>query len=97
MCQPSTSRRIGVKSEPLDNNAGTERTNPSKRVISNEGVLCKVNEKQHLNSQVVCGVCNLEMPETKFDDHRYAEHIGLARPYGMSQVNLILSLATHFL
>nr|CAH0103627.1 unnamed protein product [Daphnia galeata] len=64
-CQPSTSRRVGVKSEPLENNSGTERTNPSKRII--------------------CGVCNLEMPETKFDDHRYAEHIGLARPYGMSQ------------
>lgn len=29
------------------------------------------------------------MPETKFDDHRYAEHIGLARPYGMSQVNVV--------
>ena len=28
----------------------------------------------------------MEMPEPKFDDHRYAEHIGLARPYGMSQV-----------
>lgn len=35
---------------------------------------------------MVCGVCNLELAESSFDDHRYSEHIGLARPYGMSQV-----------
>lgn len=34
----------------------------------------------------MCGVCSVEVPEAKFDDHRYAEHLGLARPYGMSQV-----------
>lgn len=28
----------------------------------------------------------MEMPEPNFEDHRYSHHIGLARPYGMSQV-----------
>lgn len=33
LCQPSTSRRVGVKSEPLENtDSGAERDNPSKRV-----------------------------------------------------------------
>lgn len=35
--------------------------------------------------RIICGVCNMEVPEAKFDDHRYAVHLGLARPYGMSQ------------
>ena len=29
------------------------------------------------------------MPESSFEDHRYSQHIGLARPYGMSQVKII--------
>ena len=33
----------------------------------------------------MCGVCNLELAEANFDDHRYTQHMGLARPYGMSQ------------
>ena len=45
---------------------------------------------------MICGVCNLEMPEPKFDDHRYAEHIGLARPYGMSQVSIIYLIYINF-
>jgi len=37
------------------------------------------------SKRVVCGICNMEMLEHNFEDHRYTEHIGLARPYGMSQ------------
>jgi len=57
----------------------------SRRVKSETNGGAGADRSTSSSKRVICGVCNIEMPESSFEDHRYSQHIGLARPYGMSQ------------
>ena len=38
-----------------------------------------------MKENIICGVCQKEVADSSFDHHRYAVHLGLARPEGCSQ------------